>query len=108
MRWLLLFFVMFIMVSCITDTKDTLPTPRFEVIKTERDCHYLATFLDLKNDSDCYDVKIEVQNIAGSEWYEKINTDREIVTCPIEYSETFNFRVRYEMGELKSEWRYWR
>jgi hypothetical protein len=107
MRFILVLLLGLIIMSC-TEPKDTLPTPRFEVVKTERDCHYLATFITLKNDSECYDVKIEVQNIAGSEWYEKINTDREIVVCPIEYSDTFNFRVRYEMGELKSEWAYYK
>jgi len=97
-----------VLISCVTGPKHEfkLRNPVFEIEKYDRDCHYVVVFLELKFDNPLYETEIEIQENTDSLWEPQINTDRDIVTYPVAYTDTARFRIRYHWKGLYSDWAY--
>jgi hypothetical protein len=107
MKWLFLLWISILLVGCITSPKDTL-IPEFEVYKTERDCAYRAYFIRYYNAPKTVEKEIQIRYTDNSEWLPNLSTDQDIAVVPIMYEDTANFRVRYIVGNYKTQWAEWR
>ena len=102
MKLLMSVFVLLFLASCGITNNEELDKPEFEIVKIEEDCNYTSYFLKLDR---YFDTEIEV--LHNGIWIKSMSTDRDIVVV---YKSEFdmNFRIRYVVYGMKSDWSYYR